>query len=175
MEVREIERLLAEFYEGNTSESEEETLKEYFRTEEVPPSLLKDKKIFLGLYGNTDKEVEVPENLERKLSGLIDEKAEEEQRFFRRNRTRRNWRWVGGVAATIVLLVGIAYSIGDFGQEAQSPTPQDTFSDPKLAYEVLQSTLVEVSTNLNKGIDEVKETKMDIKKVNQEVRKEIQK
>lgn len=174
MEVREIERLLAEFYEGNTSESEEETLKKYFRTEEVPPSLLKDKKIFLGLYGNTDKEVEVSEKLGQKLSELIDEKAEEEQRFFRRNRTRRNWRWVGGVAATIVLLVGIAYSIGDFGREIP-PTPQDTFSDPKLAYEVLQSTLVEVSCNLNKGLNEVKETKMDLNKVNQEVRKEIQK
>ena len=36
MKVEEIERLLAEFYEGNTNEQEEELLKEAFRTEEVP-------------------------------------------------------------------------------------------------------------------------------------------
>ena len=35
MKVEEIERLLAEFYEGNTNEQEEELLKEAFRTEEV--------------------------------------------------------------------------------------------------------------------------------------------
>ena len=47
MKVEEIERLLAEFYEGNTNEQEEELLKEAFRTEEVPEHLQKDKKLFL--------------------------------------------------------------------------------------------------------------------------------
>ena len=43
MKVEEIERLLAEFYEGNTNEQEEELLKEAFRTEEVPEHL-QDRK-----------------------------------------------------------------------------------------------------------------------------------
>ena len=43
MKVEEIERLLAEFYEGNTNEQEEELLKEAFRTEEVPEHLQKEK------------------------------------------------------------------------------------------------------------------------------------
>lgn len=50
MTVEEIERLLAEFYEGNTNEQEEELLKEAFRTEEVPEHLQKDKKLFLSLF-----------------------------------------------------------------------------------------------------------------------------
>ena len=175
MKVEEIERLLAEFYEGNTSESEEEALKDYFRTEEVPTHLEKEKKIFLSLYETEGEEVEVPETLECKLSKMIDEKADEEQRFFRRNRAKHNWRWIGGIAATLVLLIGIAYSIEIYEQEIEPPTPMDTFSDPKLAYEVLQSTLMEVSTNLNGGIDEVNKTQQDMRKVNQEVRKEIQK
>ena len=49
------------------------------------------------------------------------------------------------------------------------PTPQDTFSDPEAAYKALQATLIEVSANLNKGIEQI-----DVTKVNQEVRKEIQ-
>lgn len=50
MKVEEIERLLAEFYEGNTNEQEEELLKEAFRTEEVPEHLQKDKKLFLSFF-----------------------------------------------------------------------------------------------------------------------------
>ena len=45
---------------------------------------------------------------------------------------------------------------------------------PEEAYQVLQATLIEVSTNLNQGIAQVKETQMDMKKVNQEVKKEMQ-
>ena len=47
-------------------------------------------------------------------------------------------------------------------------------SDPEEAYQVLQATLMEVSTNLNQGIAQVKETQVDMKKVNQEIKKEIQ-
>lgn len=174
MKVEEMERLLAEFYEGNTGEREEELLKEAFRTEEVPAHLLKDKRLFLSFFPGEVAD-NVPAGLEDKLSRLIDEKAEEEQRFFRRNRTKRNWRWIGGIAATILVLVGVGYGITNMGDELRPPTPQDTFSDPKAAYKALQATLLEVSANLNKGIEQVEETRMDVTKVNQEVRKEIQK
>ena len=105
---------------------------------------------------------------------MIDEKAEEELRFFRPNRAKRNWRWVGGIAATFLILAGIGYSIGNFGKDLQSPTPEDTFSDPKIAYEVLQSTLREVSANLNNGIEQVNETQKDMATINKEVKQEIQ-
>lgn len=80
MKVEEIERLLAEFYEGNTNEQEEELLKEAFRTEEVPEHLRKDKKLFLSFFPGEVVD-NVPIGLEDKLSRMIDEKAEEEQRF----------------------------------------------------------------------------------------------
>lgn len=80
MKVEEIERLLAEFYEGNTNEQEEELLKEAFRTEEVPEHLQKDKKLFLSFFPGEVVD-NVPAGLEDKLSRMIDEKAEEEQRF----------------------------------------------------------------------------------------------
>ena len=117
---------------------------------------------------------EVPAGLGDKLSLLIDEKAEEEQRFFRPNNAKRNWRWIGGIAATVLLLIGIGYGVDRLGNDVCPPTPQDTFSDPEEAYRVLQATLLEVSTNLNQGIAQIKETQVDMKKVNQEVKKEIQ-
>lgn len=173
MKVEEIERLLAEFYEGNTTEGQEEVLKDYFRHGEVPQHLHADKQIFLSLFASPFATDIVPEALEEKLSRLIDEKAEEEQRFFLPNKSRRNWRWIGGIAATVFLLLGIGYSIGNLGQNMRPPTPQDTFSDPRIAYEVLQATLMEVSVNLNKGIEQVTETQEDVTKINKEVMKEI--
>ena len=58
MKVEEIERLLAEFYEGTTTESQEEVLRNYFRTTEVPGHLLKDKEIFLNLCPDADQELQ---------------------------------------------------------------------------------------------------------------------
>ena len=173
MKVEEIERLLAEFYEGNTNEQEEELLKEAFRTEEVPEHLQKDKKLFLSFCPGEVVD-NVPAGLEDKLSRMIDEKAEEEQRFFHRNKAKRNWRWIGGIAATILVLVGVGYGITNMEEDMRPPTPQDTFSDPEAAYKALQATLIEVSANLNKGIEQIEETRIDVTKVNQEVRKEIQ-
>ena len=173
MEVEKIERLLAKFYDGDTDESQEEVLRDYFRTTEVPEHLLKDRDVFLSLYQIADRDVEVPVGLEDKLSLLIDEKAEEEQRFFRPNKAKRNWRWIGGVAATILLLIGIGYGIDKLEDDVCPPTPQDTFSDPEEAYRVLQATLLEISTNLNSGLNEVKETQSDMKKIHQEIRNEF--
>lgn len=174
MKVEEIERLLAEFYEGNTTESQEEILKDYFRHGEVPPHLQKEKELFSSLFCSPSAvDDTLPQALEGKLSRLIDEKAAEEQRFFLPNKSRRNWRWIGGIAATVFLLLGIGYSIGNFGRDMCPPTPQDTFSDPRVAYEVLQATLMEVSVNLNKGIEQVAETQEDVTRINKELIKEI--
>ena len=60
MRVEEIERLLAEFYEGNTSENQEEKLKKYFETQNVPEHLEKDKRLFLCFH--KDVPVEVPDS-----------------------------------------------------------------------------------------------------------------
>lgn len=48
MRVEEIERLLAEFYEGNTSENQEEKLKKYFETQNVPEHLEKIRDYFFA-------------------------------------------------------------------------------------------------------------------------------
>ena len=175
MKVEEIERLLAEFYEGTTTESQEEVLRNYFRTTEVPGHLLKDKEIFLNLCPDADQDIEVPAHLEDNLNLLIDEMAEKEQHFFRPNNSKNSWRWIGGVAATILLLIGIGYGIDNLSKNVCPPTPQDTFSDPEEAYRMLQATLLEISANLNYGLNEVKESQIDMRKIHQEVRNAIMK
>lgn len=172
MKVDELERLLAAFYDGMTDEQEEERLKEAFKSEELPAHLQEEREVFLALCDAAEKETDapLPSGMEERLAHLIDERAEEEQRFFRRNKARRNWRWVIGVAATVLLVLGIGYGRGIF----RATTPRDTFSDPEQAYQVLQATLLEVSRNLNEGIAQVEATRLDVAKVNQEVKREIQ-
>jgi hypothetical protein len=40
---------------------------------------------------------------------------------------------------------------------------------------MLQATLLEISANLNYGLNEVKESQIDMRKIHQEVRNEIKK
>lgn len=167
MRVEEIERLLAEFYEGNTSENQEEKLKKYFETQNVPEHLEKDKRLFLCFH--KDVPVEVPAALEDKLSRMIDTKEQEEIHFFRKNKSKRNWRWVGGIAASIVLLFGLGYSISNISDTMEKP--KETFTDPEVAYEVLQATLMEVSMGLNNGVDEMIDTQKDIRRTNREIKR----
>lgn len=170
MKIEEIEKLLDEFYEGNTTEKQEEALRYYFETQEVPEHLRNEKELFLSF--RQDDCVEVPTGLEDKLNRMINEK-EEARRFFRRNKSQRNWRWVGGIAASLLLLFGIGYGISNY-QSNHMEQPQDTFSNPQDAYKVLQATLIEVSADLNSGINQVKDSRREIKKIHKEIKKEIQ-
>ena len=47
MKVNEIERLLARYYDGETSDTEEKELKRFFTEEDVPAHLLAEKEIFM--------------------------------------------------------------------------------------------------------------------------------
>lgn len=171
MRIEEIEKLLVEYYDGTATESQEDALKYYFETQEVPEHLQKDKALFLSF--RQDNNVEIPSGLEDKLTRLIHEKDEEARHFFRRNKSQRNWRRIGGIAASLLLLFGIGYGISNYRHD-NAQQPQDTFTNPREAYEVLQATLIEVSTDLNSGIDQLRESRMEIKKIHREIKKEIQ-
>lgn len=170
MRVEEIEKLLAEYYEGNTTEQQESVLRKYFETQEVPEHLRKEQILFLSF--SEKRKMETSTGLEDKLIRMIDEKENEEKRFFRRNKTKRNWKWIGSIAASLLLLFGLGYGISSYRNNVEEP--QDTFNDPQEAYKVLQATLIEVSTDLNKGVDQVHDTKQEIKDIRKEIKKEIQ-
>ncbi|MCC8186878.1 MAG: hypothetical protein LIP08_05045 [Bacteroides sp.] len=167
MNNEELKKLLKDFYEGMTTEEEEMLLKDYFLTEEIPEELAPDSSFFTTLY--TVQEPECPVGLEVNLMEMINKKAEEERIFFHRHRTRQRWRWLGGIAATLLLLVVLGYSLATFRQVS----PKDTFTDPQEAYLALQATLTEVSHELNSGLNQWSETKKEIRHIHQEIIQEI--
>ncbi|MDL2212757.1 hypothetical protein LJC21_01025 [Bacteroides sp. OttesenSCG-928-E20] len=167
MKTGEIDKLLNEFYEGKTTEAQEELLRNYFLAEDVPERLLVDKRLFLSFRDIV--KTEVPQGLEDKLTLLIDEKAKEEKHFIVRNNTRISWRWISGIAASLLLLFGMSMALFQGGGK-----PKDTFTDPQDAYNIVQAALIEVSATLNDGIAQLTEARQNVTEINNEIIEEIQ-
>ena len=131
-----IEALLERYYDAQTSEAEEQRLKDFFLHEEVPVHLQAEKEMFLQLQAT-----DVPEGLEERLSQSID-------RWGKKHRTLR-LQWIGSIAASLLLLFGA-------GWYPQEDTPRkDTCTTPEEAYDEAQKALVMFSTALNKGMKQM--------------------
>lgn len=170
MKVQEVEEMLRRFYEGETTEKQEQRLKEYFKKEVVPEHLVLDKKLFLALYEEDNSSV--PAGLNEKLIRMIDEKSAEEAKHLSTGTSRKYLRWVGGIAAGVGLLLSLGYGLDRF--KAENNRPQDTFTDPQEAFHVMNAVLIEVSTNLNSGLNQLAEVRQEVKQINSEIQEEIQ-
>ena len=130
-----IEALLERYYDAQTSEAEEQRLKDFF-LHEVPAHLQAEKEMFLQLQAT-----DVPEGLEERLSQSID-------RWGKKHRTLR-LQWIGSIAASLLLLFGAGWYL-------QDDTPRkDTCTTPEEAYAEAQKALVMFSTALNKGMKQM--------------------
>ncbi|MCD7901930.1 MAG: hypothetical protein LUH22_19375 [Bacteroides sp.] len=170
MRIEEVENILLDFYDGKITESQETMLRDFFSTHDVPDYLEKEKRFFLSLHSLN--QIPEPEGLEEKLIHLIDEKGSEGIKVLQRNHSRRDWRWISGVAAGILLILTLGVSLTILG--LRDSRPKDTFTDPREAYLVMQNALIEVSANLNNGIDQLTEAKKEFVEINNEIKEEIQ-
>lgn len=143
MELKELKKLLEKFYEGETSLEEEHLLRNYFKNSKVPEDLAADKEYFIHLY---QEQQVFPQNSEliHKLQHTIDNQVRRE------NNTRRLniFYKVSTIAAGIAIIV-ISYLT--IIQNNKKPLENDTYEDPKVAYEQVKRTLMYISQNLNKG------------------------
>ena len=143
-----IEALLERYYDAQTSEAEEQRLKDFFLHEEVPAHLQAEKEMFLQLQAT-----DVPKGLEERLSQSID-------RWGKKHRTLR-LQWIGSIAASLLLLFGAGWYL-------QEPPRKDTCATPEEAYMEAQKALVLFSTALNKGMkqmDVLQETTERVEKI----------
>lgn len=166
MKTSDIKDLLNIFYNGESSDEQEQILLHYFESEDVSEDLLSEKDFFMSLY-TSGQEVEVPNHLESRLSGMIDLLAEKEELSEREKKQDiikkgrgRIWATIGAVACAAS--IGLAFylntdssiSNGDLGYQHMLK-PQDTYTNPQDAYLATQNALMLVSTNLNSGLTEV--------------------
>lgn len=170
MKTEDAEKLLAKFYEGETTTGEEQALQRYFETEEIPERLLADKEVFSALADRT--EINVPLDLESKLSKSIDQWEEAEKKVIKIKHNRRvYWQWVSGIAAGILLVFGIWTYIDR--NESETPAIADTYTNPEDAYREAQKALALVSLNLNKGMEQVESAQQKTEKADKIVKKTI--
>lgn len=146
-DYKDIEALLERFYDGRTSESEEQTLKDFFAQEEVPPYLLTEKELFLQLSAH--------ERTER-LENLVDQWEAAEKR----SKSMFRIRWISGIAASLLLIFGAAWHL----QEADTPR-KDTCATPEEAYVETQKALLRFSIALNKGANELENLQKATEKI----------
>lgn len=170
MKVSEIEKLLARYYDGETGEAEEKELKRFFAEEDVPAHLRAEKAIFSQLAAHPAPEV--PEDLERKLSCMIDEWDTREKRTRRIKKQARILRlqWIGSIAAGMLLLLAVGWYLH---KPYSAPAPQDTCATPEEAYAQAQKALVMLSNSLNKGIETMETVQETAEKVQENVNEQL--
>jgi hypothetical protein len=140
MTTEELNRLLAKYYSGESSEEEESLLRSFFNGDNIPEGFEAEKKIF-GYYLNA---VEVPEpspDFETRILADIDEHEN-------KNRSQKLRKFILPIISTAAGLLIIAGSYFFFINRNE---PRDTYSDPKIAYAETIKILTEVSSKMNRG------------------------
>lgn len=148
IKTEDIKRLLDRYYDGTTTEEEEEALRTYFNGSDIDASLREESVIFTVLQSS---ECPVPTGMEGRLSRQISQWNTLEV-TNRRAIRHINLRWVVGIAASLLLLFAAGAIV--YQNENKSPqTEQDTYTNAKDAYAETSKALMKFSKTLNKGID----------------------
>jgi hypothetical protein len=132
MELKLVEQLLEQYFEGTTTIAEEKQLKTYFSSNDVAPHLAKYQALF-G-YFETQKEIHF------------------DQKLPLQPRKQNTVKWMG-IAASFVVLFGWA----TFYFSTPEPKQDDlgTYDNPEGAYAATQKALLMVAEQVNVGMESV--------------------
>lgn len=148
IKTEEIKRLLDQYYDGMTTEEEENTLRIYFNSKDIDANLKEERFFFTALQSS---EYPTPAGMEERLSRQISQWNTLEV-TNRRAIRHINLRWVVGIAASLLLLFAAGAIV--YQNENKFPeTEQDTYTNAKDAYAETSKALMKFSKTLNKGID----------------------
>ena len=114
----------------------------------------------------------LPEGLSERLEQQIDTwAAAEKKETLRSSFRRRSLYWISGTAAAILLLcIGIA---GLKDLETSKQQLADTYTNPQEAAIAAGKALAFMSSNLNKGIDQMNDAQQEINNVNRILNKHV--
>jgi hypothetical protein len=139
MEQEKIKALLAEFYEGNTSEEEEALLREYLSDTSVQGSLPAEAD-YMSLYHS-----DVPEPSD----GFMEKLEEVTHTETRLPAYGRALRYTLRIAAVAVVATALWFLAGYI----RSGEMKDTYSDPEIAMAEVKNILTVVSNNMKAGTE----------------------
>lgn len=130
MALDNIEKLVAKYFDAETSIAEEKELKAYFSSPNVAPHLEQYKPLF---------------------GFAIQAKQEQYTKSVPLKNTKKGGMYWLSIAATVIVLLGV--SLFTFNQYKQ-PDAADlgTYNDPEVALKETQKALAMISEHVNKGI-----------------------
>jgi hypothetical protein len=138
--MKEIDKIIAKYLEGESSLKEEKQLREFLSTDDLPKEYLylKDQFEYFENAGNEKSKLNTDELIltEKEPAKIL--KLSEMQRFAIK---------ISGAAATLIIMIA-AYFIFVIENDKY---PNDTIKDPQLAYQEVQSAFTLIANNMNKG------------------------
>jgi hypothetical protein len=140
MNAEELNRLLGKYYNGDSTEDEEMTLRDYFREKNILVGYEAEKDIF-GYYRVAGEVSEPSLDFEARILAGIDAFNRKRES----NKTRKYILSYLSVAAGILILAGSYFFFIHISKSG------DTFSDPEIAYAETMKILMDVSSQMNQG------------------------
>ena len=163
MKKEELKRLLDKYYNGDSTDDEEKSLKRFFSENTNVGAYENEREIF-NYFTMAGEVPEPSSDFEARIIAGVEASDSKEN-------SRMNTKFILhllSAAAGILILTGSYFFF------INSKMPEDTFSDPEIAYAETMKILMEVSTKLNKGtstlgpLDKINElTNKSFKAINQ--------
>ncbi|MCZ8196808.1 MAG: hypothetical protein O9267_04305 [Flavobacterium sp.] len=134
MELNRIEKLLENYFQGETNLADEQELKNYFASGNVAPNLKQYQSVF-GYFSEAKNEKFTKEI-------VIQNK-------------KKNTVWLS-IAASVTILLGVGvFSYLNMETKNKTTGELGTYDDPEVAFRETQKALNMVSENVNVGIKSV--------------------
>ncbi len=144
MNLSALKTLLDKYYEGRTSAEEEKELVNLLGQDDLPGEYYEDRLMIAGLAGK-DGIPEPAAGMEKRIMKFIDDSEE------KRSITRKRHRLYAAVSVAASILIIISFwFIFDANRALR-----DSYSDPQMAYNEAVEALYIVSSNLNKGREQM--------------------
>lgn len=151
MDLQKIEKLLQKYYNGETSLEEEEVLRTFFASRDVPGHLEAEKEMFCYYYSQSWNEAANPG-----LEGKILDTIRIEGIRYRKQPVKKRLYLFTSVAASFLILLGSYFLItGKNGIGFSLKKHEDTYESPELAYLETKKTLLIISEKFNRGTKEL--------------------
>ena len=151
-----IEALLDKYYEGNTTLQEEKILRDFFQSESVPDQLKSHQLLFRFFTEERIQEVFDPD-FEKQLTDHFNDDYAETYKI-NVNSKRNRFIFLTGIAAGILLLIGIYFTIQH--ESFRKSILEKGNTNPGLAYNEASEALMILSSSMNSGLKEVTHLQM---------------
>jgi len=151
MDLQKIKKLLRKYYNGETSLEQEEVLRTFFASRNVPGHLEAEKKMFTYYYDPFKDEAANPA-----LEGKILDAIRIEGSRYSIQPVKKRLYLFTSVAASFLILLGSYFLItGKNGIGFSLKKYEDTYESPELAYLETKKTLLLISEKFNRGTKEL--------------------